>query len=53
MTKKIFDQIRLAKNLRKAGKYAVMWNQDFLKRAFFNAILNLKDRKLENSQKVT
>ena len=29
-----------------------MWNQDFLKRAFFNAVLSMKQRKLENSEKV-
>ena len=51
--KKIFDTFRLARNLRKAAKFAGLWNQDFIKRAFFNTLLNQIDKKTENTEKVT
>ena len=38
--RKGFESLRFAKNLQKASKFATMWNRDFLKRAFFNALLN-------------
>ena len=51
--KKIFDTFRLTRNLRKAAKFAGLWNQDFIKRAFFNTLLNQIDKKTENTEKVT
>ena len=48
----MLDQLRQAKDLRRAGKYALMWNRDYIRQAFFNAILNQIDKKQENSEKV-
>ena len=49
---KVINEFRLAKNLRRAGKYAAMWNKDFIKRAFINTILSQIDKKHGNSEKV-
>ena len=48
----MLDAFKLAKNLHKAGKFATLWNQDFIKRAFFNAILSNIDTKAEQGEKV-
>ena len=44
--------MRLAKNLQRASKFATMWNRDFLKRAFFNALLSQIDTRQEHTEKV-
>ena len=53
LLQKALHSLRLARNLQKASGYALMWHQDFLKRAFFYGLLRQMDTKAAHEQKVT